>query len=178
MARITPAQSQMVDLEQLQDYEPYVVTLQRIGWAESAAQYGGERRLQLDWEFDDGSTVRDWVALRLGKQQNGQVSKLRALLNALSDRPEPTEVAWFDDETLEWSYGGDQPDNKLVEGMQVVIRGKRVVKEDGTYRWAVQAYASVRLSRRRQSSTQQPVQRKPQIRPVSESEDEDEEVPF
>src|SRR5205809_976461 len=108
MTRITPSSGNAIDLTQLDDDEPYkgVIRKPKDGWySEGSEQYGGGQRLTIDFELEDGvSTVRDWISLRLGKQQNGTVSKLRMLLNALSQKPRDTEVKWFESETLEWGY--------------------------------------------------------------------------
>lgn len=141
MARITPSTGTF-DPESFVDYEPYRVQLKTIAFSESSPQYGSEKRLELTWDMEDGQDLRDWVGLRLGKQQSGQVSKLRMLLNALSEKPEATEVAWFDDETLEWSYTKDgAPFRKLGAGVEVVVRGKVTDKADGSgRRFQVTAY--------------------------------------
>src|SRR2546421_8217465 len=121
MARITPAQNSF-DLENLRDYDPYRARLKKIDWGRSSEEYGAESRLELTWALlggEDDQTLKDWISLRLGQQQNGQVAKLRMLLNALAGRPEATEVAWFDDETLEWSYDGTVPAGQLAEGHEV-----------------------------------------------------------
>lgn len=131
MARITPS-SGGTNLEQLVDYEPYPAVLQEIAWTEGSPQYGSEQRLELTWELEDGTSLRDWIAPRLGRQRNGQVAKLRALLNALGQQPEQADIAWFDDETLEWSYDGDTPYLALEVGLEVIIRGKVEDRADGS----------------------------------------------
>ena len=51
-------------------------------------------------------------------------------------------VRFFDDETLEWSYDGDQPYSKLSVGLPVIIRGKSEVKmgEGGGKRFRITTY--------------------------------------
>lgn len=138
MARVTPATT--FASPALEDHEPYPAKLTAIEWVTSSEQYGGEKRLQLDWELKSGESVRDWVGVRLGKQQSGQVSKLRALLNALVGKPESTEIAWFDDETLDFSYDGKDPYYALKVGDKVTLRGTSVTKEDGSHRFSVKVY--------------------------------------
>jgi hypothetical protein len=149
MARITPNSGSTVDptvLKELEDDEPYkgILKKPKDGWlSKGSAEYGGEDRLTIDWQLEDGkidSSIRDWISLRLGKQQNGTVSKLRMLLNALSDKPRDTEVKWFDSVTLEWGYD-DKPYNKITEGMEVVFRGVHGKKQDGTTdKFTIQKY--------------------------------------
>lgn len=142
--RITPSSGSTLDLTVLEDDEPYrgVLKKPKDGWlSKGSAEYGGEDRLTIDWELEDGETVRDWISLRLGKQQNGTVSKLRMLLNALSEKPRDTEVKWFDSETLEWSYD-DKPFNQIAEGMEVLFRGVKGKKQDGTDKYTIQRYAA------------------------------------
>lgn len=129
MTRIVP--KQQTDVSQLKDYEPYRVSIHAIDWIESSGEYAAEgKRLQIDWAFDPDAlfTTRDYVGLRLGRQTSGQVSKLRSLLNALAHKPEATEISWFDDESLEWSYDGTTPFARLEEGLEVIVRGKIVEK--------------------------------------------------
>lgn len=147
MALITP--STPPEELGLEDHEAYSVTLKKIDWATSSPEYGEERRLQLDWEFETGATTRDWLGLRLGQQQSGQVSKLRALLNALAGKPETTEVKWFNDETFEWGYTAWDPKNpqpygQLTEGLEVVIRGVNAQKKDGSTRFNIKVYQAAR----------------------------------
>lgn len=165
MTRITPASGQVIDFEQFEDHEPYKGTLKKISWSEGSVEYGSEKRLTLDWELEDGITsVRDWISLRLGKQQNGTVSKLRQLLNALSEKPTDTQVEWFDPDTLEWSYVKDgAPFNKLAEGMNVIFRGKLGMRSDGQGRkYTVTVYQAPKKATG-----------KAKVKPVS-----DEEIPF
>ena len=144
MPRITPSSGTAVDFTGYIDDEPYkgVLKKPKEGWfTKGSAEYGGEDRLTVDWETEDGDSIRDWISLRLGKQQNGTVSKLRMLLNALSDKSRDTEIKWFDSDTLEWSYD-DKPFNKITEGMEVVFRGVQGVKQDGNRKFTIQKYAS------------------------------------
>jgi hypothetical protein len=144
MPRITPSSGSTIDLSSLEDDEPYkgILKQPKEGWfSKGSAEYGAEDRLTVDWQLEDGDdTIRDWISLRLGKQQNGTVSKLRMLLNALSDKPRDTEVKWFDSDTLEWSYEGDKPFNKITEGMEVVFRGVHGLKQDGNRKFTIQKY--------------------------------------
>lgn len=165
MPRITPSSAQIVILE---DDEAYKGILRKPkdqqGWfTKGSAEYGGEDRLTIDWELEDGDTLRDWISLRLGKQQNGTVSKLRMLLNALSDKPRDAEIKWFDSDTLEWSYDGDKPFNKISEGMEVLFRGIQGTKQDGNRKFTIQKYAAPSTARASGRKT----------KPVS-----DDEIPF
>jgi hypothetical protein len=131
VARITPPQ-QLTDLGEIKDYEPYRMLITGIDWDESDhPQYGHQRRMVVDFASpdDESFTVRDWISPRLGRQQNGQVSKLRQLLNAVAGQPPATEIAWFDDETLEWSYDGQTPYAKLEQDFEVIVRGQVAEKE-------------------------------------------------
>jgi hypothetical protein len=142
MARITPNSGSTLDLTVLEDLEPYkgILTKPKDGWySKGAAEYGGEDRLTIDWQLEDGENLRDWISLRLGKQQNGTVSKLRMLLNALSDKPRDSEVKWFDSETMEWGYD-DKPFNVIAEGMEVVFRGIHGTKQDGSGKFTITQY--------------------------------------
>lgn len=146
MTRITPSSGSTLDLTVLEDDEPYkgILKKPKDGWmSPGALEYGGEDRLTIDWELEDKETLRDWISLRLGKQQNGTVSKLRMLLNALSDKPRDTEVKWFDSETLEWGYD-DKAYNKVSEGMEVVFRGIHGTKQDGSGKFTIQKYQTVK----------------------------------
>ena len=148
MARITPSSGSTIDLTVVEDDEPYkgILKKPKDGWfTKGSAEYGGEDRLTIDWQLKDGSdSIRDWISLRLGKQQNGTVSKLRMLLNALSDKPRDTEVKWFDSETLEWGYEDDKPYNKISEGMEVVFRGVHGTKQDGSGKFTIQKYQALK----------------------------------
>lgn len=138
MTRITaPTPTSDVTLE---DHEPYKGTLKNTEWATSSEEYGGGQRLVVDWDLGNDEDVRDWINLKLGKQKDGKVAKLRALLNALSDKPADTEIAWFDDSSLEWSYDGETAHNKLYIGAEVVFRGINGKKADGGDRYSIQVY--------------------------------------
>jgi hypothetical protein len=127
MARITPASGATIDLTQIEEHEPYKMTLKKVEAVPGAAQYGGRKRLQIDWEFEggDNDSVRDWTGIAVNTSRTtGKVSKLRSLLNAITDKPENTVIEWFDDETFEWSYVKDGPAYaKLAPGIQVIVRG-------------------------------------------------------
>lgn len=142
--RITPSSGSSMDLTVFEDDEPYkgILTKPKDGWfSPGSIEYGGEDRLTIDWKLEDGQTQRDWISLRLGKQQNGTVSKLRMLLNALSDKPRDTEVKWFVKETLEWGYDDtDKAFNVITEGMEVVFRGIHGTKQDGSGKFTIQKY--------------------------------------
>lgn len=143
MPRITPSSGSTVDLSVLEDDEPYkgILRKPKDGWlSKGSMEYGGEDRLTIDWELEDGiNSVRDWISLRLGKQQNGTVSKLRMLLNALSDKPRDTEIKWFDTDTLEWGYD-DKPFNKITEGSEILFRGIGGIRQDGNRKFTIQKY--------------------------------------
>ena len=157
MPRITPSSGTNVDLSELVDDEAIkgVLTKPKDGWwSEGSEQYGGGQRLTVDWTLEDEvSTVRDWISLRLGKQQNGTVAKLRQLLNALSDRPRDTEIRWFDSDTLEWSYDGQTADNKITEGMIVLFRGVHGTKQDGSDKFTIQKYGAVNATTKAKAAT-------------------------
>ncbi len=130
MARITPAADFSFDLK---DYEAYEAVLAEDPKpSQGSEQFGSERRLELSWELQDGTLLRDWLGLRLGRQSGGQVSKLRSLLNAACERKDSEAVAWFDDETFEWGYSSDGPPaNKLQKSVtRVQLRGKTISKFD------------------------------------------------
>lgn len=145
MARITPAEARISSLE-LEDDASYKATITAIDWSTSSEEFGSEKRLQVDFLPDgaeDGDTVRDWFGLRLGRAQNGAVSKLRQLLNAVAGQPSTAEIKWFDDETAEWSYDGEKPFSKLAEGMEVIFEGANGQKRDGTPIYRIQRYKKV-----------------------------------
>lgn len=145
MARITPNSGSTLDLTTLEDDEPYkgVLKKPKDGWfSTGAAEYGSEERLTVDWVLEDGESIRDWISLRLGKStKTGAVSKLRMLLNALSEKPRDTEIVGFTTETLEWEYEVGKPFNKITEGMEVIFRGVKGFKADGTTeKFTIQKY--------------------------------------
>jgi hypothetical protein len=144
---------------QLEDYEPYRAWLRRIDFEVGSAEYGSQRRIVVDWALsenpDDTTTIRDWISLRLGRQQSGQVSKLRALLNALAGKPETEEVAYFNDDggdnngnhPLCWGYVlTGPPYNRLTEGTEVVFRGKHGKKSDGQPKFTITTYQAPKKS--------------------------------
>lgn len=152
MARITPSTGTF-DIEAFEDMEPYKVRIKAFNIAENDhPQYGKQKRLEVTWELldDPDSAPRDWMSLKLGKNQEGQVSKLRMLLNALGNRPKDAEIAWFDDATYEWSYEPDgAPFSKISEGQEVILRGESVMKKDGSGRvFRIKTYQS-EVSRKR-----------------------------
>lgn len=147
MARITPSSGSNIDLTIVEDDTPYKGTLRmpKDGWlSKGSAEYGGEDRLTVDWDLGEGpgTSIRDWISLRLGKQQNGTVSKLRMLLNALSDKPRDTEVKWFDSQSLEWGYEDDKAFNVISEGMEVVFIGQHGTKKDGSGKFTIEKYSA------------------------------------
>jgi hypothetical protein len=98
-----------VDVNRVRNHRPYAARLK--AWEPTVGSYNGnpERRIIVDWELiDAGGSVRDWLGCRLGQQHTGQVSKLRRMLNALADEPESTAIDWFDDESGEWAYEGEE----------------------------------------------------------------------
>lgn len=152
MARITPSSGSTIDLTTLEDDEPIhgILKKPKDGWfTQGSAEYGGEDRLTIDWELEDGETIRDWVSLRLGKStKTGQVSKLRMLLNALGEKPRDSWV-WFNNETLEWGYDEQDiamknPYAKVTEGLEVIFRGVHGTKQDGSGKFTIQKYAPVK----------------------------------
>jgi hypothetical protein len=136
MARITPASGTSLDLQVIEEHEPYKVSLKTVGTIDGSPQYGGKKRLQIDWEFEggDNDTVRDWMGIAVGTSRTtGKVSKLRSLLNTITEKPENTVIEWFDDETFEWSYVKDGPAYaKLAPGLEIIIRGKFVDGKDAS----------------------------------------------
>lgn len=141
MAKITPSANHVGP--QLEDDTSYKATLVGIEWSVSSPEYGSERRLQLDWlpeGCEEYETVRDWISLRLGKQQNGTVSKLRQLLNAIAGKPSGTDIKWFDDETLEISWSGEGPEDQLTTGREVILEGVNGTKADGSPKFSVARY--------------------------------------
>lgn len=139
MPRITPSTRAVNDT--IEPDEFYEVTLKAINTSTGSVQYGSELQLQIDWEYEDGSEVRDWLSLRLGKQQNGTVAKLRQMLNSIAGKPYDAEVAWFDSDTMEWGYEKDAPaHDKLSEGRACLARGIRGTKDDGSATFKLDAY--------------------------------------
>jgi hypothetical protein len=173
MARITPASN--VQVVSLEEDQPYKVTLKAIDIYNGEYKGKPQSKLQLDWEFDDSSSIRDWLYLKLGTSK-GVPSKLRQLLNALQDRPALDEVSFFDDETYEWGYqGGSGPaDNRLTAGMQVVIRGAEVQRQDGSRRWTIQKYQMVK---RQKAAAAKPKLVVP-VAPDKFLDPDDEDIPF
>jgi len=167
--RITPS-SRTVNVT-IEPDEFYEVTLKALATSTGSAQYGGELQLQVDWEYEDASEVRDWISLRLGKQQNGTVAKLRQLLNSIAGKPYDTEIAWFDSDTMEWGYekDGDAFD-KLTEGRSCLARGIRGTKEDGQPTFKVDAYRPLKKAANRPADTRA-------MKPATEEVDMD-KVPF
>lgn len=167
MARITPSTGTAADVSQLEDDEPYVMEITGMSFEESDhPQYGHQKRLRLTLAFVDESgqanrddTILDWLGLKLGQTQGGEIAKLRQLLNALAEESKETTVAWFDDDTLEWSYDGDLVALQLVEGQRVVVRGELVMKTgaDGTpvRRYRVKKYQPVKKGRPKNGSATQ-----------------------
>jgi hypothetical protein len=187
MARITPP-TQNTDID-LQDHEAYRARLKAIDFEESDhPQYGHQRRLIVDWEplTMEGFTIRDWISLRLGRQQNGQTSKLRMLLNALSQKPKAEEIAWFDDETLEWSYDGEHMANKLTVDQEVILRGEtteKVVDGQTKRRFKIGVYSPAidgtpTRGKRVDGLVQGSAQLKRASTHVEEPDPDDEEPPF
>ena len=178
MARITPPTQGSIP--QLEDHEPYRASIANIEWDQSEhPQYGQQTRLVVDFALDNqpDQKIRDWIALRLGRQQNGQVSKLRKLLNAIGQQPEAADIAWFDDDTLEWSYDGNKPYAKLDLGLPVIIRGQTVEKpsENGPKRrFVINVYQPAGIA---QKSEPRRLGR-PQVVKPTPSDIEDDEVPF
>ena len=140
MGRITGTSEFTFDLK---DHEPYEVILaEDPELIDGSPQYGGDKRLQVTWQLPDGNSVRDWLSLKLGRQQNGQVSKLRALLNAASNLAENENIAWFDDETFEWGYSANGPAENVLRkgGTRVILRGTTTTNEAGQRRFAIRVY--------------------------------------
>ena len=144
MSRITPPSAVAIP-ESIEDDEFYPVTLLKLTTSTGSPEYGSELQLQIDWEFEDSTSARDWVSLRLGKQQNGTIAKLRQLLNAISGKKPDVEVAWFDSESFEWGYEKDgDAHNRLQEGAACLLRGKRVEKKDGQFKFVIDAYRPIK----------------------------------
>lgn len=177
MPRISPPTG-ADSIVELEDDQPYKVSLKSWEYVEGAAEYGGNQRLQIDWKVgdEDDDTVRDWLSLKLGKQQSGVVSKLRMLLNALSQRPPETEIKWFDTDSDSWSYDGDREDNKLTTGYEIVIIGENKMRADGSGRsYRISKYRAVK----KQSETlpKSPVSSKRLAAAAASARDAD-EIPF
>lgn len=187
MSRITPPQQAATDLSQLKDYDPYRVQIAKVDTERGSAEYGSELRLVLDLAFTDDPTftIRDWISMRLGRQQNGQVSKLRMLLNAIAQQPEATEIAWFDDESLEWSYDGDSAFAKVEEGFEVIVRGKVTEKQTDQgpkRRYAINAYQPATDEKPKPKAAPRPAPKPAPTRTTALGrtvrQDDDEEAPF
>lgn len=193
MARIlppappAPALENPVDVNRLRNYEGYRARLADINWSRTRPEYGDEKRLVLDWELVDlGGSVRDYLNLKLGRQQSGQVSKLRQLLNALAERSETAEIAWFNDDEgdeagenpLCWGYeGSGVPERRLHAGIEVSVRGKLVERSDGQgRRYQVEVYESASAAPA-PAATDGHSGREPQLSPPRRQEVPD-DVPF
>jgi hypothetical protein len=162
MPRITPSTGS-VNLERLVDHDPYHATLTEFAWTSSSPQYGSEPRLELTWQLDDSTTVKDWLSLKLGRQQDGTPSKLRQLLNGIVGESPIAEIKWFDTDTLEWSYADDIPYARLELGFEITLRGVHKERPDGQgLRYGVTTYQSPNL---RPVAPVQPPARQPQAPP-------------
>ena len=138
MSRITPstrAVNNTIDADEF-----YEVTIETLGGIVEGT-YGDQ--LQVDLQYEDASTVRDWLGLKLGKAQNGTVAKLRQFLNSVAGKPYDAEIKWFDSETMEWSYD-TEPFDKLSEGRSCLARGIRGVKDDGSPTFSIDAYRPIK----------------------------------
>ena len=171
MTRITPGAT--VDLTQLEDQEPYKVRIKEVRDIEER-EYEGKthRRIPIVWELADDPdvTLLDWFGLTLNNQGNGQISKLRQLLNAIAQRPKDTPIQWFDDDDNSWSYDGVNPDCALTIGLEVILRGESRDRKDGQgRRFAITSYQAAKSEKK-----QKP---KPQVRPAP-VDDDDEDAPF
>lgn len=183
--RITPTNH---TVDSLRDWEPYEAELAEFSLTEGAAQYGGELRLQVSWLLEDGTSLRDWMALRLGQRQGGGVSKLRGLLNALAGRPESDRIEWFDTDTWAWSYDGQHPQHHLAAGQRVILRGRKEERPDGEgLRFRVVAYQpAVRPATAAPSPARPKVSAAPAPRPAPQvvsaptprAADDDGSIPF
>ena len=135
---------------ELEDFEPYEVTLKGYEWGTSSEDYGSKPQLVIDWQVspdDPDDTVRDYVAPSLGTQRDGKPSKLTQLLNAIAGQPASTKVMFFVTETLEFGYSEDTTNvaGKIAAGAKVILRGSTREKKNkqGT-RFAVETYQMVR----------------------------------
>ena len=180
MARITAPTGSTIDLTQLEDHEPYKGVLKAIDWTTGSAEYGAEQRLTLDWDLGDDTDIRDWISLRLGKLKTGGVSKLRQLLNALSGKPADTEVSFFDTETLEWGYeGADGPaHNQLIVGMEVVFRGLKGKREDGTDKFSITVYQAPKRRPVAETADAKPNHAAAAAKKIASARVADDEIPF
>ena len=140
MARVTPPQGGGYD-GGLPDDEPIPVELLSIDVVEDQ-RFDAGPRFALKWQTVDGNDIwiRDWLSVRLGKQQSGQVSKLRGLVNALHGRKATDEVAWADDETAEYGLDGEDTTGRIEPGIRVAVIGQNVVKDDGSTVFRVEKY--------------------------------------
>jgi hypothetical protein len=156
MPRITPSSSSLV----IPDIEPdefYEVTLTEIDRSPSKFNEG-ESQLQLRWDYGDAGDTLDWLGLRLGKQKNGTVAKLRQMLNSISGKPFDAEIAWFDTETLEFSYEKDgEAFNKLAVGATCLARAIKGEREDGTPILKIDAYRPVKKTAKKAAPVSQDV---------------------
>jgi hypothetical protein len=206
MARYTPppppapAIEEPVDVNRVRNYEAYRARLTAINWNRTRPEYGNKKQLALDWELVDiGGELRDFLGLSLGQQQNGGISKLRQLLNALGGQPEAAEIYWFNDEEgdergqnpLAWGYEpNDVPYMTLQEWQEVQVRGRVVERSDGKgYRYKIEVYeapeaSSVGAGVARQTATPAPAraaaetgQRVSSARGLT-STDPSDEIPF
>ena len=153
MPRITPS-SHAVN-ESIEPDEFYEVSIKTLGGIVDG-KYG--KQLQIDLEYEDGSTTRDWLGLRLGKLQNGTVAKLRQMLNSIAGKPHDAEIAWFDSDNFEWSYekDGDAFD-KLTEGRSCLARGIRGTNDDDQPTFTIDAYRALKKATNRAAGTRKMV---------------------
>lgn len=146
MARITPSTGSPLenplDINNVRNMVPYRARLIRTDWATGSAEYGSQQRLVCDWELIDVPSgpqnqpgqVRDYYGLALGARRDGTVAQLRQMLNAIADTDEQAEVSFFDDETMEWGYEGEDGPawGQLQKGWEVTVMGKITAKQNGT----------------------------------------------
>lgn len=145
MARITPSTGgrpleNPVDINRVRNYDLYRARLAELDWAPSKFENGG-LQLVADWElvevisgFDNKpGRFRDYYGLKLGQMKDGKVSGLRSMLNAIAGAADQTEVSFFDDETMEWGYEGQEGPawGQLQAGWEVAVRGKITPRNDG-----------------------------------------------
>jgi hypothetical protein len=109
----------------LPDFDPLHAGLNELTLEEG--NFGTQ--LKLVWRLTDekfgDQWVWDYVSLKLGKNNSGQASKLRKLLNALMGQPEVGEV-WFDDVSFEYGIGEDGPVSGMLKlgETEVILRGQ------------------------------------------------------
>lgn len=130
MSWITPPQGGATYDGTLPELDPIEVVLKSVVVAPDE-KFGSGPRAALVWETieHEQQQIFDWASVKLGKNNSGQVSKMRSIINAIEGRPTDAEIAGIDDETLEYALDGSAIDGAVKAGVRVVVRGENVTKD-------------------------------------------------